>query len=331
MKTNLYIIHKGVDISYKDQTIYVQDKDLSYSLPIQSVNSVQIFANNVLNADFIRACMKYHIPMYFISVKGKYLGKINNIQSHAIENRLTQYAVYFDEDRKLSLAKDIIAGKIRNSLQMLYRFRRLIGYNLSEEIEQIVRVRNSIDSVKDIQTLMGYEGIVARHYFQGIGRTLPEAFQFSTRTKHPPLDPANSMLSFGYTLLANNIMTAIEVNGMDPYIGFIHSTIRNNPALVLDMMEEFRAIMVDSIVISLIESRKVKYEDFQFKEGKNCTPVFIGNNVKKELIGAYEKRLKVKVDYDGRTVPFIKVFYYQVEKMKEAIKSNTDYKPFSFR
>ena len=331
MKTNLYIIHKGIDISYKNQTIYVKDKDLTYNLPIQSINSVQIFANNALNTDFIRACMKYHIPMYFISVKGKYLGKINNIQSHAIENRLMQYNTYFNEDKKIVIAKNIINGKVKNSLQMLYRLRRLVGYDLTDEICQIVRVKNSINGVKDIKTLMGYEGIVARHYFQGIGRSLPKEFQFSTRTKHPPLDPANSMLSFGYTLLANSIMTAIEVNGMDSYIGFIHSTIRNNPALVLDMMEEFRAIIVDSIVINLLESGKIKLDDFEFRQGREINPVYIGKDVKKMFISAYEKRLKVKVDYDGRSVPFVKVFYYQVEKMKYAIKNNEEYIPFSFR
>lgn len=209
MKTNLYIIHAGVNISYKNQTIYVEDNDLSYSLPIQSINSVQIFANNSLNVDFIRACMKHRIPLYFVSAKGKYLGKINNIQNEAIENRLLQYNIYFNESRKLELAKDIINGKIKNSLQMLYRFRRLIGYDLSNEIQHIVKIKNSIGEIKDIKTIMGYEGIIARYYFQGLGKTLPREFQFNKRSKHPPLDPTNSMLSFGYTLLANSIMTAI--------------------------------------------------------------------------------------------------------------------------
>jgi len=331
MKTSLYIIHANVNISYKDQTVYVKDKDLTYSFPIKSINSVQIFTNNSLNVDFIRACMKYRIPLYFISSRGKYLGKINNIQNEAIENRLVQYNIYFNESRKLELAKNIINGKIKNSLQMLYRFRRLIGYNLNNEIEQIVRIKNSIGEIKDIKTIIGYEGIVARYYFQGLGKTVPKEFQFNKRSKRPPLNPANSMLSFGYTLLANSIMTAIETNGMDPYIGFIHSATRNNPALVSDMMEEFRAIIIDSIVINLLESGKIKYESFEFHNHNGKEFVLINKDAKRLLIALYEKRLKIKVDYEGKSTPFQRIFYYQVEKMKQSMKNNTEYKPFSFR
>lgn len=329
MKTNIYIVHKETNIEYHNQIVSIKNKDIEYSIPVGSIKSVHILADNSLNVNFLRACLKYNIPMYFISNMGKYLGKINNIHNKAIRNRLLQYEINCNNEKRIKISKDIIRGKINNSLQMLYRLRRLMNYNLSEEIDQIVRNKESINRAQTIEEINGYEGYIARSYFQGYGKCLPKPFNFRSRTKHPPLDPANSLLSFGYTLLANNIMTAIETNNMDPYIGFIHSSNKNSPALVFDLMEEFRSITIDHIVVNLIESKKIDYYD-NFKINKNGS-VYIDNKAKKLLIKNYEKRLKTKINYDNKNIEIEKIFNRQAEKLKKAIKENKPYEPFSFR
>lgn len=329
MKTNIYIIHKETNIEYKDQIIYIENKNLKYRIPIKSIRSVCILADNSLNTDFLRSCLIHKIPIYFISGMGRYLGKLNNIYNGAVKNRLLQYELNLNKERKLEISKYIINGKINNSLQMLYRLRRLMNYQLSEEIDQIIRNKNSVNRAKKIEEVIGCEGYIAKNYFQGYGKCLPLKFNFEKRTKRPPLDPSNSLLSFGYTLLANNIMTAIETNNMDPYIGFVHSSNKNSPALVLDLMEEFRAITVDYAVVSLIESGKINYyNDFKINNNGGVT---MNSNAKKLLIQYYEKRLKTKIIYDDRKIEIEKIFYKQVEKFKRAIKNNEPYIPFSFR
>ncbi len=330
MKTNIYITRRRAELYYKGRKIILKDDDLLQKYPIECVNSIQVFCEIPIEVSVARACLKYDIPIYLISPRGRYLGTIQKLQHRNIEARLSQYRVYFDNQRRLKIAKQIVYGKIKNHLSMLYRLRRLHSYQLDLYIQQILAIKSMCLNVDSIQKLRGYEGMVAKYYFQGLGKCLPYGFAFQCRSSRPPKDPANSLLSFGYTLLASSVMTAIETNGLDPFIGLVHESIRNNPALVLDLMEEFRTIIVDNLVIYLIESEKISMEDFVESTSENRL-VLMKPEVLRKFIYFYEKRIQTKIDYENRKTDFISVFYKQASRLKMALKQDLPYVPFGFR
>lgn len=134
-------------------------------------------------------------------------------------------------------------------------------------------------------------------------------------------------MSFGYTLLANNILTAIELQGLDSTVGFLHEPIRNTPALVLDMMEEFRSIIVDHLVCFLLISETITLQDFD----ETGEFPLLTNEGRKKFLLAYEKRLHTQITWNGYTMTFLRLFEYQAEQMKISIRDKTSYIPYSFR
>ncbi len=327
MQTSLYVLRKETVLTTDGEKFFLEESNQKREIPVQNIKSLQIFVQIDISAKVFQVCLKNDIPVYFISPKGTYLGKLQPLQGQNVERRIEQYAFFLDEEKKIEKAKELVDGKIKNSLSFLYRQRRLVGFDISEEIEMIVKIQNSIFEPSSLAQIRGREGIVAKYYFQALGKSLPEHFLFTERTRRPPKDKANSLLSFGYTLLANSIMTAVESVGLDAYVGFLHSPIRNNPALVLDMMEEFRSIIVDHLVCSLLFSGDLQVDDFD-ETGE--FPLLTAEGRKKFII-AYEKRLQKEIFFEGKNLKFIWLFESQAEKMKMAIKNNTPYVPFSFR
>ncbi len=330
MLTNLYITDRDAVCRADKEKIIVETGGLTHELPIESVNSIQLFEEITVDSDLLAVCLEHRIPVYVISPRGSYLGKLQSLQNTTVDARLAQYGVFFDPTRRLALARDIIHGKARNSLTMLYRLRRLYDRDITAQIKQVERLEHQIPLSSDLGQLQGYEGILAREYFAGFGVSLGHGFRFTTRSRRPPLDPANSMLSFGYTLLASSVMMAVETAGLDAYIGFLHQPIRNNPSLVLDMMEEFRAIIVDHLVLHLVDSGKITPDDFE--RGTDAgRPVLMRNDARRLFIREYEKRIQTSVEYNLRKTEFVRIMGQQAELLKKVVREGGSYRSFGFR
>jgi len=327
MQTSIYILRKDCKLFTQNGKIYLEEGTLQREFPLENIRSINLFVQIDIPSSVFQVCLKNDISFYFASPFGDYLGKLQALQTKNVQVRLEQYKVCLDSQETLLKATDIILGKIKNSLSFLYRQRRFNSIDISSEIDSIFSFQNSINHISSLEQLRGYEGIVARYYFQALGKSLPEGFQFLERSRRPPKDKTNSLLSFGYTLLANNILTALETQGLDSSIGFLHSSLRNNPALVLDMMEEFRSIIVDHLVCSLLFSQSITHRDFDIS---GDFPL-LTNEGRKKFIVAYESRLKKEITYEGKTMKFQRLFDYQADKMKHALLHKTSYTPFSFR
>ncbi|NEP20460.1 MAG: CRISPR-associated endonuclease Cas1, partial [Leptolyngbya sp. SIO4C1] len=168
--------------------------------------------------------------------------------------RLAQYGVYHDRGRRLALVKSIVAAKIHNQHAVLYRHKQT-DHPL-KQTKALVRQKQTLDQVR------GVEGLAAREYFAVWATMLDAAWQFKGRNRRPPIDPVNTLLSFAYGLLRVQVTTAVHLAGLDPYIGYLHEVHHGQPAMVLDLMEEFRPLVADNVVLAVLNQRKIVQSHF---------------------------------------------------------------------
>ncbi len=212
----------------------------------------------------------------------------------------------FDDQRRLTLAQGFVTGKLSNMQTILRRAarREQTGDGCDKAADRIKAALNKISKAKDVDQLRGYEGEGSAAYFSVFGALLKHAdFRFEKRERRPPTDPVNSLLSFGYTLLMNELFAAVNVVGFDPYIGYLHVEKYGRPSLPLDLMEEFRPVFVDSIVLTCINNSILSLKDFQEEMGGLY---LLTDSGRKTFLEQYEERkqaefthplLKQKITY----------------------------------
>lgn len=250
-------------------------------VPLIKVDQVVVFGDTTLTSPVLHALLENQIEVCYLSHYGKFLGRLSPEFSKNSLIRLEQHRAHDDPLRALMLAKQFVSGKLSNWRTLLMRANRklenadieqTIG-TLKALIERVEQFQAQADSpnlsntttnpaVAVVNDLLGLEGLGSAQYFGVFGKLLKQEWGFRGRSKRPPTDPVNALLSYGYTILMHKVQSAIGVVGLDPYIGFLHSSQYGKPALALDLMEEFRGPIVDSVVITLINTLALKSEDF---------------------------------------------------------------------
>jgi CRISP-associated protein Cas1 len=182
--------------------------------------------------------------------------------------RVEQWRAAFDEQRKLNIARQCVLGKLANIRVMLLRTNReLERPELTNAIDRVKEAERSAEKCRDLDVLRGHEGDGSAAYFGVFGHMIKQALSFPGRVRRPPTDPVNAMLSFGYTLLHNDLHGACNVVGFDPYVGYLHADRYGRANLPLDLMEEFRPIVIDSVVLTCINKRIIQQDDFDVELG----------------------------------------------------------------
>jgi len=228
----------------------------------------------------------------------------------------------------LKLAKFFIQGKVYNQRVFLARFKK--NYPLDNIISYIKTSEKKLTESKDITELMGYEGVIASKYFDGLSIILKNSINFHCRNKRPPKDPVNCMLSYGYSLLFNEMVTALNIVGLDPYFGFLHSDEYGRPSLALDIMEEFRTVIVDSMVVYLINKHILKESDFDKSKNK-C---LFKDETKKKYLKKYDdkKNTVIKHPFLGYETTYGRCFELQAGILAKYIMGEIDnYIPFKMK
>lgn len=194
--------------------------------------------------------------------------------------------------------------------------------NISTEENSIKPLFEKILSADNIAELMGYEGNAARMYFQGLAKCIDSDFKFKGRNRRPPKDPFNSLISLGYSILVNEIYSAIEQKGLNPYFGFLHRDAENHPTLASDLMEEWRATLVDTTVMSLINGHEISLDEFEVDyENGGCYISREGLNV---FLKKFERKLQTPtryLKYIDYSVSFRRVIELQIENLVRAIEA----------
>ena len=247
-----------------------------------------------------------------------------------LHQELIQVQRQDDREFQLQVSSRIIWGKLMNSKRLLLRLNRKRQLAL---VEQAIRgIHSDIDmlaSVDNIDSLRGYEGSGAARYFSAWGQLITnQSFHFSHRFRHPPTDPVNSLLSFGYTILFNNVLSLIIAERLSPYFGNLHYGERDKPYLAFDLMEEFRSPIVDSLVLKVLNKCLINLEDFEGSAGQPA--IYLTETGRRLFLKHLEMRLNEKVSHpDIQTaIPYRQVIQLQICRYKRSLIDSVPYEPF---
>jgi CRISP-associated protein Cas1 len=238
--------------------------DTLHSVHVFRLDQVVIMGPVILTPAVIKTLLREGIDTVFMSRRGYYYGRLQSPEGKNIVLRRDQFDRFTDPVFVLSTAKAVVKGKLRNQRALLQRLmRNQKGLDLKKPIDSIGRLADLADSAADLDKLRGYEGQAAAIYFPAWGRGLKvESLSFSRRIRRPPKDPVNALLSLGYTLLLNNVLAAAHSTGLDPYLGALHAVDYGRPSLALDLMEEWRPLIIDTLVLSVFNLGVLTGKDF---------------------------------------------------------------------
>ncbi|MGC8917242.1 MAG: CRISPR-associated endonuclease Cas1 [Thermoanaerobaculum sp.] len=293
--------------------------------------------------------LKRNVDVVFLSRGGRFYGRLVTRASRHVDLRVRQYRVLGDEARAFSLAKSIVAAKVKNQRHLLLRAQASLGDERIAEI--LLRLRHLAEdaaSAQNREELLGIEGAAAQAYFSGFALAIRNPlFSFSGRNRRPPRDPVNACLSFGYALLATLAEGEVAACGLDPLLGAFHQPEYGRPSLALDVMEEFRAPIVDAVVLRLINRRQLVPADFgspseAFGEDQLALPpgevgenkaVYLLETGRKIFLKEFLRRLREEVfdPRDGVTVDFRSVLRGQIYRIARFLRDEGTYEPFIMR
>lgn len=289
----LYVQTPGARIGKSGERLKITAADETTEVPLIDVSEVALFGPVSLSTPALHALLRADIPVAWHSTGGWLMGHTHSTGTKNIDVRIAQFRAAFDERRSLRLARGLVASKIKNQRTMLRR-------NWRDEADQsdkpaalkrLRRLAMKSETADSPDLLLGFEGEAAAIYF----RHLPEmitsdaglAFDFARRTRRPPTDPVNALLSFAYAVLTRTMIASAQSVGFDPYLGFYHRPRHGRPALALDLIEPYRPLIADSVVLTAINNGEVREGDFIFSGGA-CA---MKPRARKALLAAYERRL----------------------------------------
>ena len=326
--STIYIDVQGAVVRHSGEEVLVEkDATVIKRFPLTWVERVVIAGNVQLTTQVMGLFLKNKIQVAFMSIYGNYRGRLTPGTHKNVYLRVEQYRRYQDEAFRLTQAKSMIGGKLYNCQEFIQKHHRSHHeINVAAEVASIGRELDGILGATSIASLMGHEGTAAHHYFQALGKMVRREFAFDKRSKRPPTDPVNAMLSLGYTLLFNEMVSAAEAVGLDPYLGFVHEIDYGRPSLALDLVEEFR-YLIDSLVLALINRGEVHLSDFTCKEGEEG--VFLSDTSRKAFYKSYEQRMRDEVKHGGEKISYRRLFFNQAEQLARVIRTEGEgYSPF---
>lgn len=290
--TVLYVQEQGALVRREGEEVRVTlDKQVLARLPVREVEQVVLCGNVQLTTQAAALLLQHEVDVVFLSSYGTFRGRLIKEGSKFARLRHAQLQLAGDERRSLAVAKGIVRAKLGNQRDLLRRIagelRPAAAPQLLAAADGIERMRRESQSAPDADSLRGYEGKAGVFYFAAIAALLDRSWSFQGRKYYPAPDPFNAALSFGYALLQKDIAAAVQLVGLDPYLGCFHAMQYDRPSLVLDLMEEFRPLTVDRALLELALSGKLQPDEFTFT-GNEQRPVELGEALIPRIIQAYE-------------------------------------------
>jgi CRISP-associated protein Cas1 len=336
--STVYLVQQGATFRKEQGRFVLQPpgnsaKPEETEIPIREVERVLVFGNVQLSTQAMSECLAEQIPVFFLSQQGEYKGHLWSAEQTDIKVQAAQFRLWDDVSFQVRMTQRLVKGKLWNSKQLLLRLRRQRDLpEVTTAIAGLEQAWQAVDTATDtvgLDVLRGYEGVAATRYFAAFGNLITNtAFSFKGRNRRPPTDPVNSLLSFGYTLLFNNVLSLILVEGLNPYLGNLHRSERNEPHLAFDLMEEFRSPIVDSLVIKLVNQKVVRPTDFTYpnKEGG----VYLEAQARRVFLRHFEERISSPVSHPdvGNQVSYRRVIQLQIQRYKRTVLNNVAYEPF---
>lgn len=296
---------------------------------VRRVEQILVLGNITLTTPAMQYCMKSNIPITFVSQHGSYFGRLEATTADNSALERFQYLRSLDEPFALGIASAIVEAKIRNSRTMIQK-RKAMAWESNGELKEkfdaslllMTSLAEHTKSCDNMEALRGLEGKAAALYFELFGLLFKKELPFYTsafrRVRRPPTDPVNSLLSFGYTLLHNNIFSLVRMKGMNPYLGFLHAEDKGNPALINDLVEEFRTI-IDSMTLYTLNKGVLRNKDFYYRKDKaGC---FLTDEARKKFLELFEQRMWAESldPQSGKSLNIRRHIESQVVKISEVL------------
>ncbi len=262
-----YVKTQGARIIKEGRHLLVKKGDGIYNtLFTYKLDQLLLFGNIEITHNALCQLMRYNIDTVFLTLYGRYLGRLAPVESKNVFLHKKQYALLDDPDFGIHLARAIVGGKLSNMATLLMRIKRSRkDAAAGSKAREILDLMPALAKSDNVDSIRGYEGRGSAVYFKGLRYGFVDDMGFSKRVRRPPTDPVNSVLSLLYTFLMNRVYSAVRVAGLDPYPGFLHSIDYGRYSLVLDLMEEFRSIIADTLTLSLFNLKILQKEDFHME------------------------------------------------------------------
>jgi len=328
----LYVTEQGACIAKRGERVVVEKegKELA-ELHCETLDTVLIFGNVQITTQAVRQMLKHGIEMALLTMSGELLGHLTPATPKNVFLRIAQVKAVEDERFVVTTAKSIVEAKISNGLVLLQEFlRNHPEADLADVIGSLRRSVESVPSAESRESLVGVEGNAGAVYWSGFAKMCSGDFAFAKRVKRPPTDPVNSLLSFGYSLVFARLQGLLDGVGLDPYIGCFHDLHYGRASLAADLLEEFRAPLVDRFTLTLVNKRVMKPDDFEAHEESGG--IRMTREGMKGYLGKFEEYLGKKLaGSDDPALDFLGLFKRQVERMAKAVADRGPYCPFRVR
>ncbi|MEM4719782.1 MAG: type I-B CRISPR-associated endonuclease Cas1b [Candidatus Pacearchaeota archaeon] len=291
-KVNFFITKDGI-LKRKQNTVYFINKEVKRILPIEKIYTIYAHGRISFSSGVVAYLSKYGVPIHFFGKYGNYEGSFYPKETLLSGEVLVKQAQhYLDNVKRFELAKEIISGMADNIKLNLQYYERN-EKNLSEEIAKIEMLSQKISEYETINELMAIEGNIWSNYYQSFSKFLPEKFELGERTRRPPNNMLNCMISFGNSLLYGSIITEIYNTQLNPTISFLHEPSERRFSLALDISEIFKPLIVDRIIFKLINLKMINENDF-VQEMNSC---LLNENGKKLFLKEYDEKLKTTIKH----------------------------------
>ncbi len=325
----VYITQDDSFIGKTDERLSVKaNKQKLLDVPLIKVDGIVVCGRATVSPAVVTELLDRKIPLSFITGTGKYLGRLEPELTKNIFVRQAQWQAAGESAAALHLVRGFIRGKLKNYRTLLSRNQREYPeLTLKSAITQISKAITSLDKTKTINSLRGLEGAGSAAYFKVFNQLIrAEGFKFQVRHR-PATDPVNSLLNFGYTLLRHDIQSAVNIVGFDPYLGYLHCQQYGRPSLALDVMEEFRPLIVDGSILKALNSRIIKPDDFISEPLSEV--VYLSPEGRREFLKLYEQKKQSKFKHPvlGRKCTYQEAFEIQARLLAKYLMGEIDKYP----
>lgn len=330
MKKTIYIFSGG-ELHRKENTLYFEATEGKRKyIPIENTQEILIFGEVTINKKLLDFLSQNEIILHFYNYYGYYIGSFYPRQHYNSGFMiLKQTEKYLDEGKRFGLAKKLVEGAIFNILKVLqYYFNR--GKKLEEEIEKIENLKSKLEECRSIEELMAIEGNSRGYYYNAFDKIIDkEEFSFNSRSKQPPQNRLNALISFGNSLLYTIVLSEIYKTHLDPRISFLHTTNFRRFGLNLDIAEVFKPIIVDRVIFTLLNKNMLDASDFMEELGS----IYLNEKGKRIFVEEFDKRIRTTISDKGlgRNISYRSLIRRELYKIEKHLIDDKEYKPFIAR
>jgi CRISPR-associated protein Cas1 len=313
----LYLTEHGSSLhKYGNTLILRKNGKKLFQIGFQNIDRIILAGNIQFSTQILYKLFENQISLILLSSTGKFLGRLSPPNEKNIELRYSQFELHNNDAFKLSFSREIMRTKYRNSIYLLDRY---LGYKKNTEIcEAAAALKDKItglDSIQSLDSLNGHEGSFARSYYNAFAKLFDNRDFFQGRSRRPPKDPANAVMSFLYTLITNRITSYLEAVGLDPYLGFYHTREYGRPSLSCDLIEPLRSVLCDRLALRAFNLRIFQKDDFENKKGG----IYFKPEPLKQFFKFYNTELAKKRNYFFAKGTFIEILEHISKWLRSAI------------